>query len=49
MKIDDGGTPIYVHSRDDGAVVMQGSSYIKLSSREISLLIRALGDEKAAR
>ncbi len=43
MKIDDGRTPIYLHHRDNGAVVlMQGPSHIRLSSREVDLLVRAL-------
>jgi hypothetical protein len=44
MKIATGtGTPIYIYERDNGAaVLMQGSSFIRLSAPEIDALVAAL-------
>jgi hypothetical protein len=44
MKIAFGtGTPVYIYERDNGsAVLMQGTSFIRLSAVEIDALIAAL-------
>jgi hypothetical protein len=43
MKIAMGKTPIYIYERDNGgAAVMQGTSVIRLTAREIDALVTAL-------